>query len=196
MKRTMKAIAKIIEEHGWAISDCGIGPKNEKGWELHQYSPAGEDFSFTVQHDEDPEKAIKEIRNYAFSVFDVEEHIKMWTNARDTVSGVLEVMTVIKDAKAIKKMLKTLADALEGIPAEDMCQSNPLGAVIQAGDLKEFLKTVPDDAKVYVACQGYCNYDFKNSCECEDNETFAIMRDGNLFITDTCAVDDEAGGTL
>jgi len=196
MKRTMKAIAKIIEEHGWDISDCGIGPKNEKGWEIHQYSPAGEDFSFTIQHDDDAEIAIREIREYASSSFDVEEHIKMWINARDTVSGVPEIMVLIKDAKAIKKMLETLADALEGIPAEDMCQSSPLGSVMQAGDLKEILDAVPDDAKVFVACEGYCNYDFKNAAAKEGTETFAIMRDGNLFITDACAVDDEAGGTL
>ena len=49
---------------------------------LPQYSPAGEDFIFSICHNNDVEKAISEINDYAF-VFDTEEHISMWIEARN-----------------------------------------------------------------------------------------------------------------
>lgn len=63
--------------------------------------------------------------------------------------------------------------------------------------LKELIKDLPDNMLVFTACQGYCNYDFKNDKPYESTDTFAIIHDGKLFITDNCAVEvDRAGNIL
>lgn len=68
---------------------------------------------------------------------------------------------------------------------------------MNVGMLKELIKDLSDDTQVFVACEGYCNYDFENNRPYEDTDTFAIIHDGRLFITDNCAVEiDEKGNTL
>lgn len=68
---------------------------------------------------------------------------------------------------------------------------------MNVGMLKELIKDLSDDTQVFVACEGYCNYDFENNKPYEDTDTFAIIHDGRLFITDNCAVEiDEKGNTL
>lgn len=68
---------------------------------------------------------------------------------------------------------------------------------MNVGMLKELIKDLSDDTQVFVACEGYCNYDFENNKPYEDTDTFAIIYDGRLFITDNCAVEiDEKGNTL
>ena len=42
---------------------------------------------------------------------------------------------------------------------------------------------------VFVACQGFCNYNFDRKQPFEDTDTFGIVHDGKLFITDDCAVE-------
>ena len=64
------------------------------------------------------------------------------------------------------------------------------------GKLKEIIKDLPDDMQVYVACDGFCNYDFDYNRPFEDTNTFGIVHDGKLFITDECAVDIGDGETL
>ena len=63
--------------------------------------------------------------------------------------------------------------------------------------LKSIIKNLPDDMEIFVGCQGYTNYDFKRGCMPEDSDTFAIVHDGKLFITDECAIEiDENGNTI
>ena len=63
------------------------------------------------------------------------------------------------------------------------------------GKLKDIIEDLPDDMPVFVACQGYCNYDFVHKHPCEKTDTFGIVRNGKLFITDECAV-ETGNGTL
>lgn len=67
---------------------------------------------------------------------------------------------------------------------------------MNVGYLKYVIKDLPDDMPVFVACEGYCNYDFDRGQPCEDTDTFGIVHDGKLFITDDCAVDIGNGETL
>ena len=46
-----------------------------------------------------------------------------------------------------------------------------------------------NDMPVFVACQGYCNYDFIKQKPLEDTDTFAIVCDGKLIISDPYAVE-------
>lgn len=67
---------------------------------------------------------------------------------------------------------------------------------MNVGKLKQLINDLPDDTPVFVAGQGYCNYDFIFDCPHENTDTFAIVRDGKLFITDECAVYTGNGETL
>lgn len=64
---------------------------------------------------------------------------------------------------------------------------------MNVGKLKDIIKNLPDDMPVFVACQGYCNYNFDRGQPCEDTDTFGIVHDGKLFITDECAVETGNG---
>lgn len=67
---------------------------------------------------------------------------------------------------------------------------------MNVGKLKDIIKNLPDDMPVFVACQGRCNYDFKHIHPIENTDTFGIVHDGKLFITDDCSVDIGNGETL
>lgn len=90
---------------------------NELGWTLReyknyvdvsQYSPAGEDFFFTVNK----KNFAIEVEQYADD-FDADEHAEMWVSCRNTVRGVPQsIRTLIDDADAIQEMLYELARRL------------------------------------------------------------------------------------
>lgn len=61
------------------------------------------------------------------------------------------------------------------------------------GKLRDIIKDLPDDMLVFVACHGECNYDFEQKQPCKETDTFGIVHDGKLFITDECAVETENG---
>lgn len=67
---------------------------------------------------------------------------------------------------------------------------------MNVGYLKDVIKDLPDDMPVFVACQGECNYDFEREQPCNETDTFGIIHDGKLFITDDCDVDIGNGKTL
>lgn len=67
---------------------------------------------------------------------------------------------------------------------------------MNVGLLKDLIKGLPNNMQVFVGCQGYCNYDFKNRKPYENTDTFVIVHDGKLFITDDCAIEDENGKTI
>ena len=56
------------------------------------------------------------------------------------------------------------------------------------GRLKLILTSYPNDMSVFVACNGMCNYDFKDHIPMLRTDTFAIEEDGCLFITDENSV--------
>ena len=108
----MESLKRKIEELGWTVSDCEFGP-GTPGWEIQQHSPAGEDFIFGIEHGDDPERAVKEIGEYAGS-FDIDEHVTMWLDAKGRVSGVPDAVTLVDDARDIKKMLDDLYSHIHG----------------------------------------------------------------------------------
>lgn len=111
-KFTLEGLKSCFKKTGWIVSECYFDD-GISGWELSQCSPAGEDFSFAIMHNNDVSQAIKEIREYAYR-FDVDEHVEMWIAARDVgVDGVLGVCELVEDAEAIQEMLNELADGVE-----------------------------------------------------------------------------------
>lgn len=63
---------EICEKYDWSVyvSDDGTV-------ELEKYSPAGEDFFFSVASDD----FVQEVKEYAAG-FDIDEHIAMWIEAK------------------------------------------------------------------------------------------------------------------
>lgn len=95
-----KAIG-ICEKLGWTLN---IGTTDV---ELEKYSPAGEDFIFTVSID----NFISDVIEYA-SDFDADEHAEMWVESRGKNGVPSSIRVLIDDADDIDKMLQELSDAL------------------------------------------------------------------------------------
>ncbi len=80
--------------------------KNEV--ELSQYSPAGEDFSFTANK----KNFARSVKEYAEG-FDADGHAEMWVENIHTVKGVPQsIRALIDDADAIKEMLTELSEQI------------------------------------------------------------------------------------
>ena len=102
----MKSLIQKAENLDWKVTNS-----REKGvteLEFSKYSPAGEDFSFSVSGK--TKKELKdEIQSYATD-FDVDEHIELWIEARKNgVDGVPNIRELVKDADDIYDMLEELA---------------------------------------------------------------------------------------
>lgn len=118
MKITKKKIVEVAESLGWTVrfnkQTRWADGKTEKYVEFSQESPAGEDFSFYVFYD-----ALHDIAHEIYTWwqdFDVEEHVKMWMEAKSNgVRGVPDVVTLVKDAQDIDGMCEKLWLAVEAI---------------------------------------------------------------------------------
>lgn len=109
----MNKYFKMAEELGW-----NVDVEKQDGRycaEISQYSPAGEDFGFTIDYEmveEIPEKI-----NRCYNDFDVDEHVQMWIEAKNNgVGGVPSVVTLVHDAEEIEEMLEYLAINISCIP--------------------------------------------------------------------------------
>lgn len=92
---------EICEEQGWftRIGDDGT-------IELEQWSPAGEDFIFTVS----AENFCRQVFEYYYD-FDIDEHIELWAHSAGR-NGVPSFRRLCEDAEDIADMLERLAGAL------------------------------------------------------------------------------------
>jgi len=95
-----KKFKQLIENLQWYVSE-GYGTA-----EFSQYSPAGEDFNFSIETGTDV-KVAKQIKDYADN-FDPDEHAEMWIKAREHGQP-KSIRVLIDDAEAIQEMLQELA---------------------------------------------------------------------------------------
>lgn len=104
-----KILRDYCEEHDWKVYENG-------GFvELEKYSPAGEDFIFSV----DSRHFVRNVKQYAME-FDTDEHTMMWVENMKTVNGVPQsVRILLTDAEEIEKMLIELAEGLEKVNGEE-----------------------------------------------------------------------------
>jgi hypothetical protein len=96
-----KKLRNKIESLGWNIYEC-----SKTSYELSQYSPAGEDFGFSISGNNDKE-LMQDIKDY-YNYFDPEQHALMWVGSK----GAPSLRILLNDADAIDEMLKKLVDAL------------------------------------------------------------------------------------
>lgn len=54
------------------------------------------------------------------------------------------------------------------------------------GNLKEIIKSLPDEMEVFVGCEGYYNFDFENNKPFDEyDDTFAFVYNKKLIIDDS-----------
>lgn len=130
---TMDELKTYIESKGWKVDNCGFG-NDEVGWEVSQYSPAGEDFVFYLQHNNDVEEAVSLLKKYAYN-FDEEEHIAMYIKAGENgLEGVPSAKKLVEDAAEIQAMLDDLADGV------NWCEQSTVGEICKnANETREDL---------------------------------------------------------
>lgn len=103
-KSSVMSLVERAEALGWS---CYVD-SDGFGIEFSQYSPAGEDFGFFACG-ETVDEIVKDIRCYAED-FDIEEHVKMWLDAKvNGTGGVPGLVELVSDASFIQKALNELA---------------------------------------------------------------------------------------
>ena len=117
MPKLMDVLIDAAELLDWSVhiyDDC---------IEFEKYSPAGEDFIFTITGN-DEARVAEQVREYAYD-FDPDEHAEMWVESRGKRGVPDSIRTLIDDADAIKEMAFELADALR--KAEEEYQKEVAG---------------------------------------------------------------------
>lgn len=163
--------------------------------EMEKYSPLGEDFCMIIDFSEEnpADTFMNDLKDY-YSGFDPEEHAEMWIENRGKNGTPDSIRDLFDDAQDIEDMIGELIRYLEG-DEEQNIENTSFHMEMNVGKIKEIIKNLPDDMPVFVACQGFCNYNFDRKQPFEDADTFGIVHDGKLFITDDCAV-ETGNGTL
>lgn len=101
---SLDELKDFIEDLGWSIYDS-----DEQYWEIEQYSPAGEDFLFSICHNGDVEKAIIEIKDFC-KYFDKDEHVtELLVAKQNGFQGVPSATELVADADSIQVMLEDLS---------------------------------------------------------------------------------------
>jgi len=121
---TLKDLSFYIEVcKDWRISECSFGD-GIAGWEISKYSPAGEQFFFSISHNNDVVEAVKEIKRYAYD-FDEEKHAEMHIKSRENgLAGVPSAKELVEDAAEIQAMLDDLADGV------NWCEQSTIGEIV------------------------------------------------------------------
>lgn len=92
----MRNIKEVFERYNFSVE------KQKQGYFISQYTPAGEDWGFTLENLED-------IKDYAEN-FDPDEEFDMWMEARHRVRGVPSPHDLWEDQIWKQNMLKNVAN--------------------------------------------------------------------------------------
>lgn len=108
MKINYKQLVKVATEQGWDVFP------DKDVIDLRIYSPAGEDFGFSIDKNKD---YIEQIEDFE-SNFDPDEHAEQWCRLsaeEKSRMGVPPISVLLEDAKDIKQMLVDLVNAVNGL---------------------------------------------------------------------------------
>lgn len=117
MKDTFAKIIEAAEALDWRCNEDSR--LKERYIEFEQDTPAGEDFIFTA-YGNTPEALAKSVFEYA-EEFDITEHVQQNLGGR----GAPGAVELVEDAKEIKKMLDTLAEALLAVSRGEEYKPQP-----------------------------------------------------------------------
>lgn len=101
-KSYFDVLREVAEPLGWNLTLL-----NDNSVEIGKYSPAGEDFSFSLNGDED---YVQQIIDFAYN-FDVDDHVQMWIGG----NGAPSISRLVDDARDIQEMLNELVEAVKEI---------------------------------------------------------------------------------
>lgn len=94
----------IVEQLNWIVHD-----EDPDYIELEKYSPAGEDFIFSVEK----ENLVENVKAYARE-FNVDEHVRLWIDGIGENGVPDSISALVEDAENIREMLFELAGKLCG----------------------------------------------------------------------------------
>lgn len=116
----MEKLKEILENEGWKIDEEIKWADGTMGWQISKYSPAGEDFSITIETNNNIDKAIEEINEQA-EKFDEDEHSTMWIEAKyhRTLKNIPSNKELVQDAENIHNMLKELAGKVNKLKGDN-----------------------------------------------------------------------------
>lgn len=104
-------ILKIIEENGFAY-DIEYQVDEDYCVELGQYTPAGEDWWYTIWFNGSDEDFINSLRKLVYD-FDVDDEAEVWIHSRGKNGVSSSIKVLVEDAEWKYKQLENLLDALE-----------------------------------------------------------------------------------
>lgn len=108
-------IVRCAEDKGWKVD---VDFKQGKGltlFEFSQYTPAGQDFSFTATMENNQlDNLIIDMEEYSEG-FDVDSEAYLWLdcNGHGKNGAPYRMREVLDDMEEAKKMIKTLLDAIK-----------------------------------------------------------------------------------
>lgn len=109
------AVVACAEANGWHV-EAGINYKKQTTeFEFGKYSPAGQDFSFSVEmRCANINSLIKEIEDY-YEGFDVDSETYLWldNDGHGKRGAPYRMRAVLEDMEATEKMIEELLDAIK-----------------------------------------------------------------------------------
>ena len=107
----LESLKNILENDGWGPIDESE-QDGKTVWEIRQFTPAGEDWSFVIFFDGTAKDAINEIASYA-NDFDADEEQSTYIDMRGQRGIPDDIQTLIDDGKWKKEALMELANKLQ-----------------------------------------------------------------------------------
>lgn len=109
IKKEIRRTIEQIRELGWSVSM----EENSTYVELSKYSPAGQDFFFTIDTENDRDRFIDNIYNY-YENFDVSYETYLWLDesGHGKNGAPYDMKDLYEDMEACEKMIKELYDSL------------------------------------------------------------------------------------
>ena len=117
---TIKQLIETASRLGWKVSPCNFS--GETGYEISQYSPAGQDFNVSIESTkngvESPEVLIKNLEEY-IDGYDPSEEALLWVgpDGHGHNGAPYDLENIISDMKACREMMRELLRAWKGEPA-------------------------------------------------------------------------------
>ena len=112
--KDLKELLEKTEQLDWSFKIYNETNPTRNYVDMQKYSPAGEDFGFVVDFNEENsiESFIEDLEAY-YENFDPDEHVEMWVDSRGKNGVPGSIRELIDDADEIKDMIEELLNFLK-----------------------------------------------------------------------------------
>lgn len=114
LNNVMDLIIRCAEADGWSVDTETYQKRQETEFTFSQYTPAGQDFSFSVtMQGENLDSLIGNIKEY-YDNFDVDEETYLWLDetGHGKNGAPYRMKDVVEDMEEAEKMIDRLLDAI------------------------------------------------------------------------------------